>query len=93
MTNPFVRPEKQLKYTQAATTGQTVAVPPAARSVFALLLGCGVADEDLDGVNNLLMFDPEFSEHVPTSGLEIVTDVRKAHAKYRASKKDTIDAV
>lgn len=93
MTNPFVRPEKQLKYTANAQTGQTVAVPPAARSICAILLAIGVADEDLDGVNNVLITEPGIADHVPTTMEEIAVDCRRAWEIHLSRKKDTIDAV
>lgn len=93
MTNPFVRPEKQLKYIGGATTGQTVAVPPAARSICAILLAIGVEDEDLDGVNDVLISEPGIADHVPTSMEEIAIDCRKAWAIHLTRKTVTIDAV
>lgn len=81
-----------VRVVQDAQSATTVAVPPAVRSVAALLIGIGVPDADLDGVLEVLTTHEGLADHVPTTLLEVVGDCRKAYDIY-LHRVLTIDAV
>lgn len=75
-----------------AKSSTTVAVPPAARSICALMVAAGVVDADLDGVLAVLTEEEPFASHVPASMAEIMKDVRDAHALYLSRLVTVVDA-
>lgn len=66
-----------------ATSEQTVAVAPVARSTCALLISIGVPDDDLDGVVAVLADEERFPpDQVPQSFKAIAKDARRAYKLY-----------
>lgn len=90
MTNPltgrtlpnYERPRKQIREVQGASTGQTVAVAPIARSVGALMVAVGIPDEDMNGTMDVLVDLEQSGAEMPKDIRAVVQQMRDAHQEY-----------
>jgi hypothetical protein len=87
----YERPRKQIREVQGASSGQTVAVAPIARSIGALMVAIGIPDDDMNGTMDVLVEMESSGAEMPKDMRAVVQQMRAAYAAHLERQASVID--